>query len=71
MLEWKYSSIILDLGTTWEWSASRLGRFTPEEEAPGTHWVGGWVDPRVGLDSIEKRKIYLPGIEPRQSSYID
>jgi hypothetical protein len=27
-----------------EWSASRLGRFTP-----GTHWIGGWVDPRAGL----------------------
>jgi hypothetical protein len=28
--EWKYSSIILDLGTSW--SASRLGRFTLVEE---------------------------------------
>jgi len=24
-----------------EWSASRLGRFTPGERFPGTHWVGG------------------------------
>jgi hypothetical protein len=24
-----------------EWSALRLGRFTPREEAPGTHWIGG------------------------------
>jgi hypothetical protein len=23
-----------------EWSASRPGRFTSEERAPGTHWVG-------------------------------
>jgi hypothetical protein len=23
-----------------EWSASRPGRFTPRERAPGTHWVG-------------------------------
>jgi hypothetical protein len=23
-----------------EWSASRLGRFTPREKAPGTHWIG-------------------------------
>jgi hypothetical protein len=28
-----------------EWSASRPGRFTPGEIAPGTHWIGGWVDP--------------------------
>jgi hypothetical protein len=25
-----------------EWSASRLGRFTPRERVPGTHWKGGW-----------------------------
>jgi hypothetical protein len=30
-----------------KWSASRTGRFTPGEKAPGTHWIGGWVDPRV------------------------
>jgi hypothetical protein len=37
-----------------EWSASRPGRFTPGEIAPGTHGVGGWVDPRAGLDEIDK-----------------
>jgi len=30
-----------------EWSASR---FTPKERAPGTHWIGGWVSPRTGLN---------------------
>jgi hypothetical protein len=39
-----------------EWSASRPGHFTPGERAPGTHWIGGWVDPRAGLDDVEKRK---------------
>jgi hypothetical protein len=39
-----------------EWSASLPGRFTPRESAPGTHWIGGWVDPRAGLDDVEKRK---------------
>jgi hypothetical protein len=34
-----------------EWSASG-----PGEIAPGTHWIGGWVGPRVGLDAVEKRK---------------
>jgi hypothetical protein len=33
-----------------EWSASRPGRFTPGERAPGTHWIGGWVDPTAGVD---------------------
>jgi hypothetical protein len=40
-----------------EWSDSRLGRFTPVERAPGTRWIGGWVDPRAGLDLVSKRKI--------------
>jgi hypothetical protein len=37
-----------------EWSASRTGRFTPGERAPGTHWIGAWVGPRAGLDNMEK-----------------
>jgi hypothetical protein len=28
----------------------------PVETAPGTHWTGGWVGPRAGLNSVEKRK---------------
>jgi hypothetical protein len=49
-----------------EWSVSRSGRFTPEEIAPSTLWIGGWVDSRAGLDSVETRKIPTPppGIEP-------
>jgi hypothetical protein len=37
-----------------EWSASRPGRFTLVETALGTHWIRGWVDPRVGLDDWRK-----------------
>jgi hypothetical protein len=53
-LGWRYSSThsltsALDRG---EWSASRPCRFTPRESAPGTHWRGGWVGPRVVLDAI-------------------
>jgi hypothetical protein len=49
-----------------EWSASRSGRFTPGERTSGTHWIGGWVDPRAGLDDVEKRKLLtLPGLELR------
>jgi hypothetical protein len=65
----------LDLGTNCsEWSASRPGRFTPGERAPDTHWV----DPRSGLDNVEKKKfLTLPELEfrplgrpaPRQSLY--
>jgi hypothetical protein len=44
-----------------EWSALR-----PLEGAPGTHWIGDWVDPRIGLDDVEKRKFFtLPGLKLR------
>jgi hypothetical protein len=33
------------------------GGFTPEEKSPDTHWMGGWVGPRAGVDAVEKRKI--------------
>jgi hypothetical protein len=37
---------------------------SPRERAPGTHFVEGWVDPRVGLDDMEKWKFFtLPGLE--------
>jgi hypothetical protein len=49
-----------------EWPASRPGFFTPGERALGTHWIGGWVDPRAGLADVEKRKfLTLPGLELR------
>jgi hypothetical protein len=43
--------------------------FYPRDKAPGTHWIRGWVDPKTGLDVVEKRNILpLPGIQPRLSS---
>jgi hypothetical protein len=64
--------LILGLG---EWSASFLG-----DRAPGTHWIGRWVGPKVGLDAVEKRKIpnprqewnpLTPIVQPVASSYPD
>jgi hypothetical protein len=47
-----------------EWSASGPGRFTPDERAPGTYWIGGWVGPRIGLVNVERSKILsLLGLE--------
>jgi hypothetical protein len=47
-----------------EWSASPPGRFTPGERAPGTIWIKGRVDPRAGLDDVEKGKFLTsPGLE--------
>jgi hypothetical protein len=43
-----------------ELSASRIGHFTP-----GTHWIGNCVSPRVGLDSMVRRKIcYCQELNP-------
>jgi hypothetical protein len=45
-----------------EWPASRPCRFTAKQ-SPGTHWIKGWVDPKTGLDDVEKRKfLILPGL---------
>jgi hypothetical protein len=41
---------------------------SPAAEYPGTHWIGGNMNPRAGLDAVAKRKFQLlplPGIEPR------
>jgi hypothetical protein len=38
----------------------------PEEIGPGTHWIGGFVGPRDGLDDVKKRKFStLSGLELR------
>ena len=56
-----------------EWSAARPGRTLPRER-PGTHFTGGWVSPRAGLDG---RKNLVPTgirywtVQPVVSRYID
>jgi hypothetical protein len=56
--EWRHSSthsltLALDGG---EWSASRPGHFAARERAPGTHWIGDWLGPRAGLDTVVEKK---------------
>jgi len=56
-----------DRGTRRGWVVSSTPRphFTPRER-PGTHYTGGWVGPRAGLDG---RKISSPpGFDPGPSS---
>jgi hypothetical protein len=53
--ERRYIALTLDLGTRWgEWSASRPGRL---ERTTGTHWIGGWVALRAGLDTEATVKV--------------
>jgi hypothetical protein len=53
----------LDLSTR---SASHPCSFIPREKSSSTHSIGGWVDPRVGLDDVETLKFLPPpGLEVR------
>jgi hypothetical protein len=58
-------SRFLDLSS----SLKRVVSFTPLPLHPSpllgfTHWIGGWVSPRTGLDDMEKRKFCtLPRLE--------
>jgi hypothetical protein len=55
-------------------SATQLGdelsASLPGGTIPGTHWIGGWVDPRADLDAMEERKtLPLLRIEPGPSNH--
>jgi hypothetical protein len=55
---YSYLTSALDGG---ERSASRPSRaLPPGETTPSTHWIGGWVGPRAGLDAGARRKILCP-----------
>jgi hypothetical protein len=55
-----------------EWSASHTCHFTPGRRAPGIHWIGGWLDPRDGLEDTEKLKFLTPpGLELQTLSHPD
>jgi hypothetical protein len=56
-----------DLGTSLRRGISHPHRsYYPQEKSPRTHWIGGWVGLRTGLDDVEKRKFFiLPGLELR------
>jgi hypothetical protein len=41
---------------------------TPGERAPGTHWIGGWVGPRGGLDAKEKSSCSCQESNPDSSA---
>jgi hypothetical protein len=60
----EFLTLALDGG---EWSASRLCRFTTRESSPGTHWIGGSVGPRAGLDAGNQ----IPAFQPVAFRYTD
>jgi hypothetical protein len=46
-----------------EWSASRP---CPGEETPVTHWIGGKVTSRAGLDSMEENGVMMKTFGPKR-----
>jgi len=40
-----------------------LAALLPGKELPGTHWIGGWVGSRAGLDAVA-RENPSPYLEP-------
>jgi hypothetical protein len=50
-----FLTLALDEGN---WSASCHSHCTMGERACSTHWIGDWVGPRVGLDTVTKRNKY-------------
>jgi hypothetical protein len=67
-MEWRYSSTTLNLALDGgEQSASRPGRFNPEEIAPAIHWIGGWVGLSWSRCCGEKN-VAMPGSKPQSSS---
>jgi hypothetical protein len=47
--------------------ASLSDRFKIGEIAPGTHWIGNWLSPKVGLGSIKNKIIFCPESKPDSS----
>jgi hypothetical protein len=52
-----YSFLTSALHGGWVVIVTPRPRFTPGERTPCTHWIGGWVGPRAGLDAGARRKI--------------
>jgi hypothetical protein len=54
-------------------------RFNPGENPPITHWIGGWVGPRTGLETVEQRtfswhcwdsNFYPSAVQPVPNYYV-
>jgi hypothetical protein len=55
----------LDLSTSWSGQLHASAALLQGKEPPGTHCIGGWVDPRAGMDNVKRKFLTLPGLELR------
>jgi hypothetical protein len=51
---------ILKVDVRDEFSVSRPSHFNPEEEVPCSNWMRNSIEPKVGLEALEKPKISFP-----------
>jgi hypothetical protein len=55
-----------------KWTVSRPCPFTSGERASDTLWIGGWMSPRAGLETVRRRIFpcleYNPGRPVRSPS---
>jgi hypothetical protein len=51
---------ILELGINGGGQLHATAALLPRERAPVTHWIGGRMGPRAGLDAVVKRKFPAP-----------
>jgi hypothetical protein len=51
--------LILNLGATWSRVVNFIPHPLPQGTIPGTLWVGGWSEPMLGLDGLEKKKSFV------------
>jgi hypothetical protein len=65
-----YLHAFFNLCTRWRRVASFMPRpLYTQRKSPVTHWIGGWVVPRAGLDAAVKRKIPSPRGHKHFSNY--
>ena len=67
--EYMYNSTLYLASTLDGVSGQRRARAVLSSERPGTHFIGGWVGPRTGLDGCGKSRP-PPGFDPRTVQFI-
>ena len=66
-----FAPLIINLRIKWEWPASCPGHFTPGEKALSTHWTGGLVGSRAGMNVWRRETFLAPvGIRTLNSPFL-
>jgi len=44
--------------------------FTPREGAPGTHWIGGWMGSKAGLEGGGRKEVNILAPAGSRTSFL-